>query len=188
MYLFGYGSLININSAQKSFKRKLKQDDLIPVKVTGYKKVWNSIEYISFSNKKTNGVFLNLKKEDKSFTSGVIIKISEEELIQLKLREKNYTCINIKSSDIKLGENCSALDGEIISFMTTNKDKIAKIGDLNTYIPSKYIDILVDSFDTYDRNFVKEYKECINDLPFEIKKGDYSFCDTVQNKIAREGI
>ena len=33
MYLFGYGSLINIISAQKSFKRKLLQTDLLPVKI-----------------------------------------------------------------------------------------------------------------------------------------------------------
>ena len=37
MYLFGYGSLINIISAQKSFKRKLLQTDLLPVKIKGFK-------------------------------------------------------------------------------------------------------------------------------------------------------
>ena len=31
MYIFGYGSLVNIKSAQKSFKRELQQEDFIPV-------------------------------------------------------------------------------------------------------------------------------------------------------------
>ena len=64
MYLFGYGSLINLVSAQKSFKRELKQEDLIPVNIKGYDKVWNSIEFIEFEDKKqVNGIFLNLKKD-----------------------------------------------------------------------------------------------------------------------------
>lgn len=47
MYLFGFGSLVNIKSAQNSFKnRELKKEDLIPVKIRGYKRVWNSIESI----------------------------------------------------------------------------------------------------------------------------------------------
>ena len=42
MYLFGFGSLINLASAQKSFKRVLSQDDLIPVKIKGYERVWKN--------------------------------------------------------------------------------------------------------------------------------------------------
>ena len=37
MYLFGFGSLINLKSAQKSFTRVLSQNDLIPVEIKGYK-------------------------------------------------------------------------------------------------------------------------------------------------------
>ena len=39
MYIFGYGSLVNINSAQKSFKRELKHEDFIEVQVKGFKKL-----------------------------------------------------------------------------------------------------------------------------------------------------
>ena len=48
MYLFGFGSLININSAQKSFQRVLKQEDLIPVQIKGFQRVWNALESIKF--------------------------------------------------------------------------------------------------------------------------------------------
>jgi hypothetical protein len=66
MYLFGFGSLININSAQKSFKRVLKQEDLIPVKIKGFERVWNALESIKFDEELVNGVFLNLEKNEKS--------------------------------------------------------------------------------------------------------------------------
>ena len=95
MYLFGFGSLININSAQKSFQRVLKQEDLIPVQIKGYERVWNALESIEFDNVPTNGVFLNIKKSVNKSIYGVIIKITQEELEVLKLREKNYSCITI---------------------------------------------------------------------------------------------
>lgn len=185
MYLFGFGSLINLKSAQKSFDRELKQSDLIPVSIKAYKKVWNSIENIAFEDEKeVNGVFLNLEKDENSSTNGVVIKISNDEFEVLKLREKNYSYITIKASDI-IGVN---LQEDVIAFMTTNEEKIAKKGDDNCFIASKYIDILTDAFKNYDVDFVNEYKKSLQDFPFPIKEGKYSFSDPIQNKIAREGL
>lgn len=185
MYLFGFGSLINLQSAQKSFKRVLSQNDLIPVKVIGYKRVWNSIENIKFEdNKEVNGVFLNLEKDENASVNGVIVKITQSEFEILKLREKNYSQIIIKANDI-LDYN---LDEDAIAFMTTNDEKIAKEGDLSCVIPSLYIDILTNAFVNYSEDFVLEYKRSLEKLPFALKKGTYSFSDPIQNKIARKGI
>ncbi|MFT7003329.1 MAG: hypothetical protein ACJAWW_000675 [Sulfurimonas sp.] len=185
MYLFGYGSLINIKSAQKSFKRVLKQEDLIPVTVQGYEKVWNSIESIKFDDKKVvNGIFLNLQKNTTKKTNGVVIQVSDEELEMLKLREKNYACITIKAScatNIKLDE-------DIVTFMTQNEEKVANKNTPNCFIPSRYIDILTSAFDAYSDVFISEYKECLNSFPFTIKEGIYTFTDSLQQKIARDGI
>lgn len=174
MYLFGFGSLINLSSAQKSFTRKLNQEDLIPVKIKGYKKVWNSIESIKFNNEDINGVFLNLQKDDNATAWGVKVKITPDELEILKLRE-NYSCINIED--------------DLIAFMTIREDKIAKKGDKNTFIPSKYIDILNTALEKYDDTFTKEYtEETLKDFPFSLKEGTYTFSDPIQNKFAKEGI
>jgi hypothetical protein len=185
MYLFGFGSLININSAQKSFIRKLKQDDLIPVKIKGFQRVWNSIETIKFEDgKDVNGIFLNLQKNDDFFVNGVIIEITNEEFEILKLREKNYSCIKIEPQNV-IG---ASLDDNVVAFMTTNEEKIAKDGNKNSYIPSKYIDILVEALKNYDNNFVTEYKKSLQNYPFSLKNGKYTFSDPIQNKIAREGL
>lgn len=185
MYLFGYGSLINITSAQKSFKRKLKQEDLIPVSIKGYKKTWNAIEYIQFDdNIKINGVFLNLEKNDFNKTNGVLIKITDEELKTLKIREKNYACITIKANDVQ----GYFLDEDVIAFMTIKENRIATNITKNCFIASKYIDILTSSFNVYSDDFVLEYKKCLSTFPFPLKTGSYSFADPLQHKIAREGI
>lgn len=186
MYLFGFGSLINLQSAQKSFKRELSQEDLIPVKITGYKKVWNSIENIDFEDiKNVNGIFLNLKEDKTSSVCGVLIKIDEKELEMVKLREKNYSCININPKQVKNMD----IKEEIIAFMTTKKDKVAQKGDKNCFIASKYIKLVKDALKSYDEQYQKEFiEETFVDFPFELKDGTYSFSDPVQNKIAREGL
>ena len=186
MYIFGYGSLVNILSAQKSFKRVLKQEDFIPVVIKGYKKVWNSIEYIIFEKeeKVSNGIFLNLQKDESVKTNGVLLKITQEEFEFLKLREKNYSCITIKANDVE----GYSLDEDVIAFMTTTKDRIATNTSKNCFIASKYIDILTSSFNVYSNDFVLEYKKTLSTFPFPLKTGMYSFCDPLQHKIAREGI
>lgn len=184
MYLFGFGSLINLTSAQKSFKRVLTQDDLIPVKIKGYERVWNAIESIQFEEKKVNGVFLNIQKNENSILDGVVIEISQEELDILKLREKNYSCITIQSKDT-LNKDFKS---DLIAFMTTNEKKLAKEGDLNTFIPAKYIQIIKEALKNYDDDFVKGFEKSLKNYPFTLKEGSYIFTDPIQNNVAREGI
>lgn len=184
MYIFGYGSLVNINSAQKSFKRTLKHEDFIPVIAKGYKKVWNSIEYIVFEGEEeiSNGIFLNLEEDECEATNGVLLKITDEEFEFLKLREKNYSCIEIK--DIEGFE----ADEKIYTFKTTNKDKIAHEDSKNCFIPKKYIGLLEDGINIYEKDFKKEFISSYSSYPFTIKDGTYKFSDPIQNKFAKDGI
>ena len=184
MYLFGFGSLINLSSAQKSFKRVLTQDDLVAVKIKGYERVWNAVESIQFDNEIVRGVFLNIQKNENSILDGVVIEISQEELEILKLREKNYSCITIKSNDVIN----KIFNDDLIAFMTINEEKLAKIGDINTYIPNKYIDVVKEGLKNYDEDFIEGFKKSFENYPFSIKDGSYIFTDPIQNNVAREGI
>ena len=186
MYLFGFGSLINLSSAQKSFERTLKQEDLIPVELLGYKKVWSSIESITFEDGvDTNGIFLNVCEAKDSSTLGVMIKITPDEFENLKKREKNYSCITVDKSLIKGFD----ADSDVTFFMTTRKDKIAKVGDKNCFIPSKYIDLVKNALNNYDENYQKTYtNEALVNFPFPIKEGTYGFSDPIQNQFARQGV
>lgn len=184
MYLFGYGSLINLSSAQNSFKRVLTQDDLIPVKIKGYERVWNAIESIQFDNEIVNGIFLNIKKNKNSVLNGVMIKIFQEELEILKLREKNYSCVVIEAKDVIDNK----VDSDLIAFMTTNEEKLAKVGDNNSFIPTRYIEVVKSALVNYDDNFKKEFEKSFENYPFSLKNGFYKFTDPIQNSAAREGI
>ena len=182
MYLFGFGSLVNIKSAQNSFKnRELKKEDLIPVKIRGYKRVWNSIESICFEKEIVNGIFLNIQKDENSYIFGVMIKISEEEFEFLKLREKNYSCVTIKKESV-INQK---LDDDLIAFMTTKEDKIAKIGQENCFIPSRYIEIVKEGVKNFSKEFQDNFEDIFSNFPFEIKEGIYTFSDPIQNQAAK---
>ncbi|WP_418185677.1 hypothetical protein ACNSOS_01490 [Aliarcobacter vitoriensis] len=183
MYIFGFGSLINIKSAQNSFKnRELKKDDLIPIKIKGYKRAWNALESINFENIEVNGVFLNIQKDENSTIFGVMIKVTDEEFEVLKKREKNYSCIRIKKEDILNLQ----IEDDVFAFMTTNKEKIAKVGDINTFIPSKYIEIIQEGIKNFSKEFQSDFDDILKDFPFPLKSENYSFNDPIQNQAARE--
>jgi len=186
MYIFGYGSLININSAQKSFKRELKHEDFIPVKIKGIKKIWNSIEYIQFEGEESvsNGIFLNLQEDKNTQTNGVLLKITKEEFEFLKLREKNYAYLKIENKNILDFET----NEEVFTFMTTNPSKIAKEGDDKCFIPQKYIELLEVGLNGYDKKFQEEFIDSYSNFPFKIKEGKYIFSDPIQNKYAKDGL
>jgi len=184
MYLFGFGSLINLKSAQKSFQRVLKQNDLIPVQIRGYERVWNAIESIQFNDEVVNGVFLNIQKNENATMFGVVIELSKEELEILKLREKNYACIEIDAKNV-LNKK---FDTPLMAFMTTNNEKIAQKGDANSFIPARYIDVLQEALGHYEEIFVNDFKKSLESYPFSLKEGDYHFTDPLQQAAAREGM
>ncbi|WP_321471205.1 hypothetical protein [Halarcobacter sp.] len=186
MYIFGFGSLININSAQKSFRRKLQRRDFIPVILKGYEKIWNSIEYIEFEDEEKvyEGIFLNLQKQPSSTTNGVVLKITPEEFEFLKKREKNYSFIKLDGKDIEGIDT----NEEIYTFITKNEDRIAKKSNKFCVIPQKYINLLEEGLSSYNEDFKKEFVNSYSSCPFPIKDGKYRFSDPIQNKFAKDGI
>ena len=72
--------------------------------------------------------------------------------------------------------------------MTTNEEKLAKVGDINSFIPTRYIEVVKSALKNYDDNFKKEFEKSFENYPFPLKDGFYKFTDPIQNSAAREGI
>ena len=66
-------------------------------------------------------------------------------------------------------------------------EKIAKQNDKNSFIPLKYIDILNEGLKNYDESFVNNFKICLQNMPFPIKEGTYTFSDPIQHNAATQG-
>ncbi len=81
IYVLGYGSLMNVESASRTLKREIKLSDLIQVNLLGYARVWTVKDKIYSEKlaKRVDAVFLNIEKSS-NFGQGInciLIKITQ---------------------------------------------------------------------------------------------------------------
>lgn len=100
MYIFGYGSLMNQNSLQKTLPQKTstRYGTLL-----GFKRCFTVLI--------DNYLYLSLKTAPKSLVLGVLIPINKKELAILKRRETGYRCVNVTK---KIKEK---VNGEVFTFI-----------------------------------------------------------------------
>ncbi len=89
-YIFAYGSLINMKYSKELYKNDNRI--IIPVTIDRIQRHW-----IYCKNSKT---YLGIKHDDKSKTNGLIIEVSNEELIKLDERERYYNRIKLNINQI----------------------------------------------------------------------------------------
>jgi len=90
--IVGYGSLIS----HKSLKETIKDKKFTPVIVKGYKRIFN----LKIEND-TDPDMLNVMKHPGSTFNGVLFKVNEKELDQIKERESEYNLEKTKCYDFK---------------------------------------------------------------------------------------
>ncbi len=91
MIVFGYGSLINIDSLKKTIPNIKK---LYKGKLIGYKRVFD-LQAVRKLGEQGPVAVLDIEEDIDSVVNGVYFDINEEELESLKEREIIYKCIKI---------------------------------------------------------------------------------------------
>src|SRR5688572_12851915 len=95
--LFGYGSLINLESASRTLKRELVRKDVATAVLRDYKRNWTLWDEVISNDlgQQVKAVFLNVEPQEDSFLNGIVFRVSNDELDYFKIREKNYYCADI---------------------------------------------------------------------------------------------
>ena len=109
-FVFGYGSLVNLENLQKYLGRKLiPGSDFIICGLTNFHRCWNIAmdnrvdlpNYKYYIEGKTGKrpdifvTFLNIRPHPNKTIIGVLFRVSEQELENLDQRERNYQRIDI---------------------------------------------------------------------------------------------
>ncbi len=109
-FIFGYGSLVNIKNLEQYLKRQLKPNsDYTICGLHSFYRCWNvamnnqvdlpDYKYYRdrFTNNRLNGfvTFLNIRPHPDRIISGILFRVSNAELRNLDLRERNYQRIDI---------------------------------------------------------------------------------------------
>ena len=106
-YIFGYGSLMNPQSLQKTLPGKTITRR---VHLNGYRRKFNVLI------PQKNCLALNIISEKDSVVEGVLIKVSDADIEDLKKREVGYTCADI-TADIR-----EYVDGRVLTFIAPEGD------------------------------------------------------------------
>jgi cation transport regulator ChaC len=183
IYVFGYGSLISVESASRTLRRKISLSDLIPGYLLSYKRGWTLKDKV-FSESLTreiDAVFLNIEKAPGKMLNGVLIKINEEELENLRTREKNYDTFEVTSL-IKF-TNEASIDPASKAFTFVGKDayKVSNEDD-DSFIMNRYVNIVLTACARLGESFHREYDETTDPAQFRVIDGNYSFVDIKQSK------
>ena len=182
-YIFGYGSLINLESASRTLKRTLFTSDVETVVLSNYSREWNLFDDVFSSNldKQVNAVFLNITPNDNGKINGLAIGVSDEELEYLKIREKNYLCVDVSEYIKKSKKFFKAGEPfQVFTFVGKKECLTTSFPDNRYFVFSKYISIVENGVSSFGKSFKAKFIETTGTIEFPIIDGDYSFINTNQ--------
>ena len=179
-YIFGYGSLIVPESATKTLGRILDSKDVFLIEVNNFFRTWDIVIPVRISNgmqeKVINAVFLNIQKNPNKVINGVLLQVTDEELLKLDIREKQYFRINI-TADVQ-----TKLSNEYMVFTYIGKPEF----NLDKYSNPKILDgylKIIEKIQYWGKDFYNKFNLTTKPYNFEIEYGNYKFLDKDQNTL-----
>ena len=174
-YIFGYGSLINLHSLEKSIGRLLDISEVIPADLKNYRRVWNLKEqlYSAALDRDVCGIFLNIEQDISHVINGIIFKVTDSEFEQLKRRERNYDVVEVSNSIVS--EDLELTKKTISTFVASNPDVLQNNGKTNCYVMRNYVYLLESGCKTINDQFWENFKASTAAHEFDELDGAYSF-------------
>jgi len=175
MYVFGYGSLVNVESASRTLRRSLTVEELIPAYLLGYKRSWGVIDRVRSHKleREISGVFLSIQPDQYARTLGAIIKVNDDEMSRLLLRERSYDCHEIGALITPFEESLPNLD-KILTFVA-RENRRAIPGDPDSFVLAKYQSIVDNGCIALGADFTRSFRDTTQSPAFPILEGDYDF-------------
>lgn len=182
LLLFGYGSLINLESASRTLQRNLSIEEVHTGILKGYERNWTLWDDVVSGSleKQVRGVFLNLMPSENSSLNGVMISISDEELKYFLLREKNYNYTDI-TKQVTLSQGFGNEDYKVVTFVGKERNLVMENAE-GYYVFDRYIDIVTTGVRSFGHDFETQFNQTTRPYPFTTLPGTYTFVDTAQQK------
>ena len=167
--LFGYGSLMNPESAAKTLKYRPKP---ISTVIKGLERAYNATQPVYYEHLKEykNTAFLDVQPNPKNVINGVILEINHNDLARLIIREKNYQLSRIETQE-KI---------TFYTFMTPQEHHPHNYE--NPVVSQYYIDIVEHKLEQiYGVEFLQTYKKTTNPTNLPIIEGAFLLDKTRHN-------
>jgi cation transport regulator ChaC len=107
-YVFGYGSLMNPEHPRGLSKtiagHNLSYEHLLVAELQGFRRRWSALSAGGPGSATTYRAHWNLEKREAAKVTGVLVLVSEEELLALDMRERNYDRVEVTDDVTILGD------------------------------------------------------------------------------------
>jgi cation transport regulator ChaC len=180
-YIFGYGSLLNKESASRALEEPSESIELLPAVLKGYRRSWTLKETV-FSRelgKEVEAAFLDIREAAGSSVNGVLIAVDQDKLRHLSLREKNYDLIDITDHIQVPGQSEFDKTSRVFTFRGTPSHRIDNRTD-SVYLLASYREKVLAGCQSLGADFVRSFQESTDEPEFPLLNGAYTFIDRAQ--------
>jgi hypothetical protein len=178
-YVFGYGSLVNPESAAKTLGRKLYDKDVSLVEIKNYTRSWGLVVevilYYRGDGKSINAAFLDIQKIDGKSANGVLIEVNKGKLEKFDKREKYYDRVDV-TDDI----NPRPQEGNVV-YTYVGKSAFLARNYRNVKVLHEYQKIVDQGIQHWGQAFCDRFNLTTAAHEFEIVTGTYIFPDCKQD-------
>lgn len=182
-YVFGYGSLINLESAEKTLGRAVRDEEVRIVDADDFARLWRLVVQVTvtgYRDNPVNAVFLDIVDQVGEKCNGILIEVSKDELERLDVREKYYDRI-----DITENVRPRVSDGKV--FVYQGNPKFFAENFPNPRILAQYKDIVRKGTLHWGKDFARNFEQTTRPHRFETIEGPYKFHDPDQNIVTGRG-
>lgn len=170
IYVFGYGSLINPKSIQRTLGREIRVEDLLEARIHDYIRKWQLVDWVlieGFDRERSiPAIFLDIVWQPGAKTNGILIPLSVDELHKMGQRERNYDRIYVSTLiEPSVSEHIYTYIGKK-EYITPPKESCVLV---------QYENMIEEGLHFWGKEFEQQYYESTLSHHFPRKKGKYIY-------------
>ncbi len=169
-FVFGYGSLINPKSIQRTLGREISKEDLLEARLSDHVRKWQLVDWVIIQDPNLKRIiptiFLDIVLEQGKEVNGILFQLSEEELDKMDRRERNYDRIDISNL---IEPNVSKP-----VYMYVGKEKYT-VPPQESVVLAQYERLIEEGLSFWGNAFQQHYYESTLVHSFPRKDGKYVF-------------
>jgi len=176
-YIFGYGSLVNIDSAAKTLGRIINDNQVLIVDAIDFSRLWRLVTKVIVNGKQgedVNAVFLDIAYQRGKESNGIVFEVSIDELKKLDIREQYYRRI-----DITKYIRPHIQDGKVYTYQ--GKPEFFAENFTSPVVLAQYLKMIDEGIRRWGKSFSDKFKATTQPLNFTIINGTYKFYNEEQN-------
>jgi len=185
IYVFGYGSLMHpVSASAPLLQRTLDLGEMVPAVLAGYRRSWSAVDtvYAEERGETVDALFLDLAPSPQGTVTGVLFRVSEQELARLQAREKSYALLDVSDRVRPLSQ--AALHPSVEVFTFISRPECRPVTEGRGYVVMRnYLAKLEEALAVHGEAFRQRYDASTEAPQARIQTGSYRFTDPLQAEL-----